>query len=136
MKDQKTISVRLPQHVSEILEEEVRRRETTQSDVIRRALLLLKRMRSGVFVPLDQRHRDALLRVAEKLSIPYEHFLSDVVSSAIEEKAKKVDTVKYGMVIRYSLIALESGRFSSSLEEKSQFDTDGPDDMEAVAYGW
>ena len=80
----KPVSLRLPPRVAEMLDQEVERRNTNASEVIRRAIVLMNRMRDGVFVPISNEERDLLELISEKRELPAEEILSNWVSSAIK----------------------------------------------------
>ena len=82
----KTVSLRLPPRVAEMLDQEVARRNTNASEVIRRAIVLMNRMRDGVFVPLRVEQRALLEGISEKKELPAEEILTDWISTAIKNE--------------------------------------------------
>ena len=84
----KTVSVRLPEQIISILKAEVELSSTTQSDVVRRALILYRRAHGGVLVPLSADHRAALIEISDIKRIPYEHLLTSWIVEAIESEKK------------------------------------------------
>lgn len=85
----KNVSVRLPNPIVSILKNEVELSGTTQSDIVRRALILYRRAHGGVLVPLDAAHRNTLMEISDTRRVPYEHLLTSWVVKAIEEEHKE-----------------------------------------------
>lgn len=85
----KTITVRLPKGLIDILDKEVERRDTNRSDVIRRSILTYRRMRDGIFIPLASEYKRSLLEISERKGLPYEDVVSRWVCDGISRDGKQ-----------------------------------------------
>lgn len=109
-KNTKSVTVRLPLFIVDSLDAEVAKRDTSRSEVIRRAVVTMERMKTGVFVPLSPEYKRSLLTISTSRRVPYENLLTSWVCDAISREGREKTYIQYATTTYETFIPVKSSR--------------------------
>ena len=87
---QDMISVRLPRSMVAKMDDWAAKMDSSRTSIVRGALATYFRFEQGIFVPLSEENRSALVRIAEARAIPAETLAEGLMKSAIAREVNLV----------------------------------------------
>lgn len=98
------ISVRLPKPILDKLDAEVKKQDSSRTDIVRAGLACYFALETSVMVPLSFEYREKLLHVAKKRKVAAQILASDLLKSSLDkgDQPRIVVHIGFAPSLRYS----------------------------------